>query len=125
MWRIILAAPLLAACQTVASAPSEPLPTNYRQMIVEKAKEAYFDPYSIRDASISQPLAGVSLAGAIQTVCVKANANNRFGAYTGIKASTFVFKGGVITAAMEDPGGYQCEGSSPARYTPFPELERS
>jgi hypothetical protein len=118
----------LAGCQTAAQQTPEAvaeatraLPTNYRQMIVDRSKQEFFDPYSIRDVSISAPIPGTSFMGAVVTVCMRANAKNRMGGYTGLQATAFVFREGRITTTAGGDHGYiACEG---AIYGPFPEIE--
>ena len=65
-------AAVLSACQTTtdggpvttastASAPQADLPPNYRALIRAAVRDKFFDPYSIRDAAISQPIQGARL----------------------------------------------------------------
>jgi hypothetical protein len=116
---------MLAACnQTSGSvqqvAASEPPPASYREQVIARVKKSFFDPYSVRDASISQPIPGVSFYGAMNTVCVRANAKNRFGAYTGLKETAVIFRGGKIDTTNQEYGAMACTG---AVYEPFPEIE--
>lgn len=117
---VVLIAVPLAGCATTG--PVEPLPANYRQMIAEYARTSYFfDPYSIRDASISsRPGSDTSFSGPYPTVCVRANAKNRMGGYIGIKASRFDFRNGKVVRVTQDDSGILCGGET---YEPFPELE--
>lgn len=103
-----------------ANAMAEDFPVYYREMIIAKAKESFVDPYSIRDASISTPIPGNSVMGQVLTVCVRANAKNRMGGYTGLKATSFVFRGGQITAIDNEYADISCAS---AIYSPFPEIE--
>jgi hypothetical protein len=98
----------------------EPLPPSYRQVIIAKVKETFFDPYSIRDAGISQPIRGQSALGATATVCVRANAKNRMGGYTGIKASSYTFRAGNLVLVDTDYAAMTCNA---AVYEPFPEID--
>jgi hypothetical protein len=52
-----------------------------RHAIVKAARDYSIDPYSVRDAEISAVMDAPG--GKLQFVCVKANAKNRLGAYTG------------------------------------------
>lgn len=125
---ICFAALFLAGCQTAQNPAPSPagagelvgLPGDYRQQILARAKAEFFDPYSIRDAVISQPISGTSLSGATSTICVRANAKNRMGAYTGLQTTAYIFRGGQITLSDQQYSGMIC-GS--ATYAPFPELE--
>lgn len=82
----------LVGCATVdvSRLPDpRPLPSSWRQDIAATMKAELKDPYSVRDASITQPYktswAGKSTWG----VCVEYNAKNSFGAYTGKDAAFF------------------------------------
>lgn len=51
--------------------------------IVSGARDFLFDPYSVRDAEISRVVTASTSFGPASIVCVRANAKNRYGAYTG------------------------------------------
>lgn len=131
--RLILAvilsmtAPLLAGCAGGGTGATETplldsasLPPNYRQIIVSKVKETFFDPYSIRDASISQPIAGRAALGPVATICVRSNAKNRMGGYTGLKATSYTFRAGALTVVDDQYAALTCDK---ATYEPFPEID--
>jgi hypothetical protein len=97
------------------------LPPNYRDLIAQQVKKDYFDPYSIRDASISNPVDTTSIFGAVTNVCVKANAKNRMGGYIGVRATGYVFQSGKILNVLPDEMiATQCESRS---YVPFYEID--
>jgi hypothetical protein len=106
----------LAGCTTTGT-PAEPPPANYRALVVAEARQKFFDPYSIRDATISEPIPGM---GNLSTVCVRANAKNRLGGYTGQNVTAFVFSGGRIVMSDQELTILPCIS---ATYGPFPELE--
>jgi len=95
---------LLAGCagtpEQEASA-GNPYPSSYRQLAADYVRQSFIDPYSIRDAEIAAPklAAGAGLLGdgSFATpwlVCVRANAKNRMGAYTGRKATAIqIYRG--------------------------------
>ena len=125
---LILLSVTLAGCvaQTTSPAPSlsaaDIVPSNYKEWIVDAMFSRLKDPYSIRSSEISAPdmgfiglLRGVS--GAV--VCVRYNAKNSFGAYTGISSSAFIFADGRLADAIWD-NPIACNN---AIYMPFPELE--
>ena len=120
----VLAAGLaVGGCQTAGggNAPAQTLPPDYKAQIVAGAKEAFVDPYSIRDARIAAPKPGISFVGEIIHVCVRANAKNRMGGYTGQKDSVFNFRDGKLIQALDEKAAqYNCFN---AVYEPFPELE--
>ncbi|MPR61241.1 hypothetical protein D7027_05325 [Ochrobactrum intermedium] len=76
---------MLAGCQTQSAddmlASQRPPTSAIKAAIVKDARDYLIDPYSVRDAEISSvmDLAG----GKMQAVCVKANAKNALGGYTG------------------------------------------
>lgn len=116
---------MITACaQTSGPAIDEtpPLPADFRQMIIERIKREFFDPYTIRDAAISQAINGTSMMGPTASVCVKANARNRLGAYTGQKETLFVFRRGQITLVDSEFAGPACTS---AQYAPFPEIQEN
>lgn len=116
-------ATLAGACtNTAVSGPeaAQPLPADYRARVAAKVRETFFDPYSIRDASISDPIAGQAILGPVQTVCVRANAKNRMGGYTGLKETAFTFLNGNLSVDSE----YAALTCAKAAYGPFPEIEQ-
>lgn len=89
-----------------------------RSTIVSYVKTTYFDPYSIRDAEISNV---VTIPGAgLQAVCVRANAKNRLGAYAGLSATSVRIQGGRPVSFLSDAPA--CNDAR-LTYHPFPELE--
>ncbi|MEX2552592.1 MAG: hypothetical protein WD627_06290 [Actinomycetota bacterium] len=121
--------PLLLGCSSVNEAvvgnPTEPAPVDYRSIALAGLKTTLFDPYSVRDAQISQPqwLGSWNLGeGNGWVVCFRGNAKNRMGAYTGIKDTAILIRGNKVLATNSDlpPNSYYC-GS--AVFGPFPEIE--
>jgi len=83
MRRLRLAAPLallLAGCQTDQQAAPSAQPPDARAAIVAAKGLLYKDPDSIKGASITAPRRHM---GFMWHVCVRANAKNAFGGYTG------------------------------------------
>jgi hypothetical protein len=109
----------LAGCATNPEASAAALPANWRQLVADRIRTTFFDPWSIRDAGIAEPVPGTSIYGHIMTVCVRANAKNRLGAYTGLEFTGFVFRDGQIAAQDQQNIAPLCAG---AAYGPFPEL---
>jgi len=125
----------LAGCQSdgstaTAAATNEagPPPANYRQIAASYVKTSFKDPYTIRDAEIAEPRPGrgPSLnADGFKTpwvICVKANAKNSMGAYTGRKTTALAVSNGAVVNTWDEDhySGMVCEG---AVYQPFPEIE--
>lgn len=103
---------ILAACgggasQTAGTSQSAgPLPENYKVIVQEEIRKSYFDPYSLRDVSISTPVAGnlpyQSGAGAGWIVCVEANGKNKMGGYTGLKRTAFLIRNGAFVGGESE-----------------------
>ena len=92
------------------------LPADYRQQIVSQVKATFFDPYSIRDAAISEPFPSRSVIA----VCIRANAKNRMGGYIGIKPTAYYFNSGGYAFSETDLAPVVCDK---AKYQPFPEID--
>ncbi len=130
MKKIIVAACLfgLAGCMEVQPVATSEVnvapPSNPRAAALSYVRQTYFDPYSVRDASISQPFVlpyGLSGQSQAWVVCVRANAKNRLGGYAGLQETLIVFDGDTVNASrsMRDATS-ACRS---AQYGPFPELE--
>ena len=55
-------------------------------------------------------------------VCLRANAKNRLGAYTGLSSTGLQMTNNVVTAAFQDSP--ECNDGR-LKYVPFPELEKA
>lgn len=131
---LCIAALFLAGCQTAAQGPSATQkassapPQNYRQLAVDHVKKSFFDPYSIRDAEISGPklAAGPSLnSDGFNTpwiVCIRANAKNQMGAYTGRKVTALAISDAGVVNTWDEAKFSQTVCSDVA-YERFPEIE--
>lgn len=84
-------------------------------------RQVFIDPYSVRDAMIAAPKNGGSGLYPGWVVCVRANAKNRLGAYTGQQVTAITIRGGRVVQTIEETGWMFCQG---VEYEPFPELER-
>ena len=110
--------------------PDSAPPANYRALARDYLRTSLFDPYSVRDAQIAPPQWGDSAylldPGPGWIICVRLNARNRMGAYTGYKEDALLVRGGKVTISSNAIGG----GPSPAKihscrnaqWEPFPEL---
>ncbi|MCB1476598.1 MAG: hypothetical protein H6883_07065 [Rhodobiaceae bacterium] len=125
----------LAGCNASTSettTPASPPPANYKAAVVNYVKTTFFDPYSIRDASISQPVYRQGIYDGTNivayrgwAVCLRANAKNRMGAYTGLNYSLLLFKGDVVELSLSGPTtqpqvNNHCKD---VPLEPFPEIE--
>jgi hypothetical protein len=76
-------------------------PTTHKETIMAYINRSYFDPYSIQDLRISEPILNIleknqyGLFAGQKTwiVSMSCNAKNRMGAYTGTKTTFFIFRG--------------------------------
>jgi hypothetical protein len=120
------ASPAAASAAPTNVPNPDPLPKNYRALIVEYVKQHYVDPTSIREASIAEPFYGSPrlnlYGGPLGYVCVRANAKTRTDIYSGLKTTAYLFHNGKIVDTHRDKMGLIiCR--APAPYQPFPELE--
>lgn len=129
----------LSACASQGAtqlASNTPPPEGYRETIAAHVSQNFFDPYSVRDASISSPLRNtqkmywnVFEAKPDWYVCMKANAKNRMGGYTGQTLDIYMFQNGRFIGTHTKPTGAGYENSTTAvlcrdaQYVPFPEIE--
>lgn len=131
MRRIIACTILLAGCANasqLATGATPPPPADYRQQAKDKILATFKDPYSIRDAAISSPqwdgtplpLPNGMFAAGVWAVCVKANAKNSFGAYTGASYTAVVFIDGKVDSLQDYPRWQQFCSRVPME--PFPEI---
>lgn len=123
MLRALTLTILVAGCTATSSQPpqsAEPMPTPeaVSQAVRVYVRESFFDPYSVRDAQISQP----AWQGALQlgsgegwTVCLRANVKNRMGGYTGLRDTALTIRAGKVVASLDD-AAYFCRAVS---YQPF------
>ncbi|MDR9782274.1 hypothetical protein [Rhizobium redzepovicii] len=89
-----------------------------RAAAVAYVKSTFYDPYSIRDASISNAV--TLLETGYRSICVRFNAKNRMGGYVGMTSTSLRFQGAAIVSSLQDAPG--CN-TARLTYSPFPELE--
>jgi hypothetical protein len=113
MKRAVFATFLVAGCAT--SPQQNPMTWSEAARIVLSNKGSLFkDPESVRDAALGQPYLS-ALGG--NRVCIRANAKNSFGGYTGVRDELLLIANGTVstlgTATPADPCG---------TFIPLPEL---
>ena len=130
----ILIAFFVSSCVTTDAPPpaDDPFPANYRALIAAHKSDIFKDPDSVRDASISAPKRAsgpyLSPEGFLTPwiVCVRANAKNSFGAYTGKSTMAVLFSKGAYLETKDYDGKYGHVGAQwcmdHKAYEPFPEL---
>ena len=120
---LLLAAVLFAGCvsqggQAEIYATATPPTPQLRAMIVDQARDYLIDPYSVRDAEIS----GVNdLGDGVTSVCVRFNAKNRMGGYTGRQATAVRLVNGRIVNAYPDQAA--CYNGN-IQWYPLPEARK-
>lgn len=120
----------LAGCGSASQSAADvgPFPARYREMARDYLRKTLFDPYSVRDAEIAEPAvkASIHLVDPTPgwTICVRYNAKNRLGAYTGMTENALLVRGDRITISLNEltraaPTIGMCRD---AKWAPFPEL---
>jgi len=120
---LILVVALLSGCVTQEQvdkvfASQRPVTASEKAAIVSAARDHFIDPYSIRDAEISN-VVRLNDQG-LEAVCVKANARNRMGGYTGRSATSVRLLNGKPVNTLDNAPA--CVNPK-LRYQRFPELE--
>ena len=104
------------------------LPENYKAEIVAFMRTYLNDPANVRDAFITEPEMKLVAGRNQYAVCVRYNAKNTDGKYTGSKDTLAVFERGRFdraadrSSSREECTANPCTAGS-ADYKPFPELE--
>ena len=100
-----------------AIANSTPPSRAVRAAIVEAARNLLFDPYSVRDAQISNV---ADFGNGTQGVCVLANSKNRFGGYTGRQSHAITMSGIIL---LKEEANHPLCARPDIKWHAFPELE--
>lgn len=77
----------------------------------------FYDPYSIRSVSVSTPIEGHIFFQRGWITCLKANAKNRMGGYTGLQSTAYLIHQGEVINVQENSD--LCEESQ-VIYYPWP-----
>jgi hypothetical protein len=91
-----------------------------RAVISDYVRNTYKDPYSIRDAEISNAM----IIHGKRWLCLYLNAKNSHGEYTGRKIAGVNIVGGNVVGYWRDHADCEKAASSGLRFHPFPELEK-
>jgi hypothetical protein len=112
----------LAGCATTPINPTTagPYPDDYKALVAEYVRHAFKDPSSVRDAAISDPAPGRTFAGIGWFTCLRANAKNSYGGYTGEETRALLIRDGQVVDDVDGALGGLCQGR---RVYPFPEIE--
>ena len=113
---------LLAGC-TVTPNPDAigPYPADYKQTLKAHVLRTYFDPYSIRSVSVSEPIQGHLFFQQGWIVCLEANAKNKMGGYIGLQRTAYLINRDNVTQKMKNSP--LCNDTKMI-YSPWPELEQ-
>lgn len=119
----LIVAGLLTGCQTQAElqsaiAEAKPVPASVKAAIVKDARDYLVDPYSVRDAEISNMQ--FNKHSGLHWLCVKANAKNRMGGYVGRQSVEVWVRNGQLAGNI--PNSPACSNPS-MKWQAFPELE--
>ena len=115
---IFMTAISLAACVKPDASMIGPYPKNYRLIIKDYVEKSFYDPYSLKSVSISEPASGHIMMQQGWVVCLQANAKNRMGGYTGIKFTAFLINNDSVI--ISDNNFQDCRNLT---YSPWKELE--
>ena len=98
-------------------------PQNYKDDLLAFLRTYLNDPTHIRDAAVSQPQLKTVDPGERYVACVRYNARNSDGKYTGSKDSAVVYRLGKLDQFFDNPKIAK-DFCKDAAYAPFPELQR-
>lgn len=94
--------------------------TTYRKEIQAHLRSTLRDPFSVRDAQISQPALKWMGAGNRYVVCIRFNTKNAFGGWTGPRDYMAIYVRGRLSG-IDEPIMGQCREVTYERFT---ELEK-
>lgn len=97
-------------------------PAEYRSELIAFLKTYLNNPEQVRSAQIAQPEKRSYRGRTLYVVCLRYNARDSGGAYTGVSDRFAVFAEGRFSSLVEkEPARDMCDRAS---YQPFPEMER-
>ena len=114
---LIVALSLFGCNYAISQQQAGQYPSNYRDVIKAYMNNTYYDPYSLRDVSISAPEPRNVVGYKGWVVCVQANAKNRLGGYTGLETTAYMLSQGAVADTFT--GQDICDKVS---LTPWPEM---
>jgi hypothetical protein len=127
---VLLVAPLVACAggsgeELYFSRPrnadvAQPFPANYRAELLAFMRTYLNDPTNVREASISEPVQRYLAGTRRYFLCVRYNARDSAGQYTGVADRAALYLDGRFDRLIEKPQEF-CPAPT---YAAFPELER-
>lgn len=123
---------LLAGCSTDVGPSAAELkaqwdaqnvpPQRYKDDLIAFLRTYLNDPSHIRDAQVSPPVLETVGPGPRYVACVRYNARNSDGKYTGSKVGAAIYVSGKLDRFLDGPPTHElCKD---AVYAPFPELQK-
>lgn len=97
-------------------------PTDFKETIKAHVLRTFYDPYSIRSASVTLPFEGHIFYQQGWIVCLEANSKNKLGGYTGLSRTAFLINSDKVLQSVVNP---QFCNSPQITYRPWSELEQT
>lgn len=116
---ILAVAVALSGCAEVQPVDIGPYPNN-KAIMKEYIKNTFFDPYSLRDVSISETEEGVIGWNKGWLFCLECNAKNRMGGYIGLNRSAYLIQAEKVV--MTESNSRYCYLPTTVM-VPWPEME--
>jgi hypothetical protein len=114
--------PMLFGCSSIADQDAiGPYPSDYQETIKSHVMNSYFDPYTLRSVSVTEPKQGYLTFKQGWLVCLELNAKNRMGAYVGIQRTAYLINRDKVVRVMKEAP--LCNDEK-LIYIKWPELER-
>lgn len=98
-----------------------PFPSDFKEIIREHVLRTFFDPYSIRSASVTLPFEGHISFQQGWIVCLESNSKNKIGGYVGLQRTAFLINNDKVVQSIAK--AHVCN-TSQNTYRPWPELEQ-
>ena len=107
----------LLGCASAGTSRDTAVPADYLQILIRNKSTLFKDPESVRDVAMSDPKPNMWGWAA----CLKANAKNGLGGYTGQTVYTVQLYRNGNPPIIQEPTIY--DGCGSELYEPFPEME--
>lgn len=121
---LVAAISLLTSCAAPGQLATEgegavgPYPNDWKNISTDFIRSNYVDPYSIRDSVAAPPFRNKKAFFDSWTICLRNNAKNRMGGYTGLSYTALHIQKGAIVVVDPD-GAFDCANPN-LKYEPLP-----
>ena len=119
----LVSAALITGCQSTSVtemwASARPATDNEKSAIIDGMRDALHDPYSVRDVEISEVITA-TLGGIVHQVCVRGNAKNAYGGYTG-RETYLLYMNNAAQVTHVKQGPAMNTVCPRLKFSPFPE----